>query len=149
RHAAVLHGEEREQEGVDGERGPETAWRAGVDRLRYEQIAREADGVEEGAEEERVSDQAVEEEEGPSHDGPPVGGYDVATGGVPQRAWGASSPDRHVRAARRSSRPPCARRRSRRRGSGPRGPSPSRSPPRSPRASRSRSPSSVPRRSAG
>jgi len=47
----VLNGEEPEQRGVDGHRGADRAARHAVERRRHPEAADEADGIEEGPEE--------------------------------------------------------------------------------------------------
>jgi hypothetical protein len=61
RHAAVLHGEQAEQGEIDRQRGGEIAGRAAVDVLGHAEAGDKADRVQEGDEEHRVADDAVEQ----------------------------------------------------------------------------------------
>jgi protein-S-isoprenylcysteine O-methyltransferase Ste14 len=59
-HDAVLNGEDAEQQDVDDDRRGDGARRAGIDRLGHEDVADEADGVEERQEEDDVGYEAIE-----------------------------------------------------------------------------------------
>ena len=75
RHDAVLDGEQAEQQGVDHQCRDQRAFGAAVDGLGHRQIADEGDGVEEGHEEQRIDDDAVQNRSDTTHGGLPGSRY--------------------------------------------------------------------------
>jgi hypothetical protein len=67
----VLDREDAEQDDVDEQRLGQRRRQAGVDALGHDQVADEADGVEEGDEEDRIGDRTVSDSK-PAHGTPPL-----------------------------------------------------------------------------
>jgi len=73
RHHAVLHGEDRQQQRIDSERGDERAGRIGIQTSRHREATDKRDGVEERGEEHDVGNYAVSKErQSFQHGHPPV-----------------------------------------------------------------------------